>query len=149
MPELSLQHIDQISRDIRRQEITFSHLLEDLIDHVCCDVENEMQSGLNFAEAYHRVKKKMGLRRLKEIQEETLYAVDTKYRFMKNTMKISGVAGTVLFGFAALFKIQHWPGAGQMMTLGAVILAFVFLPSALSVLWKETHNRKRLFLNLF
>jgi hypothetical protein len=61
----------------------------------------------------------MGLRRLKEIQEETLYAVDTKYRFMKNTMKISGVAGTVLFGFAALFKIQHWPGAGQMMTLGS------------------------------
>ena len=146
MPELSLHHIDQISRDIRRQEITFSHLLEDLIDHVCCDVENEMQAGLNFADAYHRVKKKMGTRRLKEIQEETLYEVDSKYRFMKRLMKITGVAGTILFGFAALFKIQHWPGAGQMMTLGAIILAFVFLPSALSVLWKETHNRKRLFL---
>jgi drug/metabolite transporter (DMT)-like permease len=146
MPELSLNHIDQISHDIGRQEITFSHLLEDLIDHVCCDVENEMQNGLSFSEAYRKVKQKMGSRRLKEIQEETLYAVDTKYRFMKNTMKISGVAGTVLFGFAALFKIQHWPGAGQMMTLGALLLAFVFLPSALSVLWKETHNRKRLFL---
>ena len=32
------------------------------------------------------------------------------------------------------------------MSLGALILAFVFLPSALNVLWKETHNRKRLFL---
>jgi uncharacterized protein with PQ loop repeat len=146
MPELSLNHIDQISRDISRQEITFSHLLEDLIDHVCCDVEYEMQTGLNFAEAYNRVKQKMGSRRLKEIQEETLYAVDTKYKYMKNLMKISGVAGTVMFGFAALFKIQHWPGAGHMMTLGALLLAFVFLPSALSVLWKETHNRKRLFL---
>ena len=90
MPELSLHHIEQISRDIRRQEITFSHLLEDLIDHVCCDVENEMQTGLNFGEAYKKVKQKMGSRRLKEIQEETLYAVDTKYRYMKNTMKISG-----------------------------------------------------------
>jgi uncharacterized protein with PQ loop repeat/translation initiation factor 2 beta subunit (eIF-2beta)/eIF-5 len=146
MPELTLRHIDQISRDISRQEITFSHLLEDLIDHVCCDVEYEMQAGLNFAEAYHTVKEKMGSRRLKEIQEETLYAVDTKYRYMKNTMKISGVAGTVMFGFAALFKIQHWPGAGFMMTLGALILAFAFLPSALTVLWKETHSRKRLFM---
>src|SRR5674476_606219 len=146
MPELSLQHIDQISRDITRQEITFSHLLEELIDHVCCDVEDEMQSGLNFSEAYQRVKQKMGSRRLKEIQEETLYAVDTKYRYMKNAMKISGVAGTILFGFAAMFKIQHWPGAGIMMTLGALILVFVFLPSALSVLWKETHNRKKLFM---
>jgi len=146
MSELGLQHIDQISRDINRQEITFSHLLEDLIDHVCCDVENEMQKGMNFTEAYNRVKQKMGSRRLKEIQEETLYAVDTKYRYMKNTMKISGVAGTIMFGFAALFKIQHWPGAGILMNLGALILVFAFLPSALSVLWKETHSRKRLFM---
>ncbi len=146
MPELSLHHIEQISRDIRRQEITFSHLLEDLIDHVCCDVEYEMQTGLDFGEAYKKVRKKMGSRRLKEIQEETLYSVDTKYRYMKNTMKISAVAGTLLFGFATLFKIQHWPFAGILMFFGALILAFVFLPSALNVLWKETHNRKRLFL---
>jgi hypothetical protein len=147
MPELTLENIDQISRDIRRQEISFSHLFDDLIDHVCCDVEYEMQSGLGFLEAYQRVRQKMGSgRRLKEIQEETLYAVDTKYRQMKNTMKISGIAGTVLLGFAALFKIQHWPLAGAMLTLGAFTLAFIFMPSALGVLWKETHSRKRVFL---
>jgi hypothetical protein len=147
MPELSLQNVDLISRDISRQEITFSHLLEDLIDHICCDIEYEMQSsGLDFIAAYNKVKQKMGSRRLKEIQEETLYAVDTKYRHMKNTMKISGIIGTVLLGFAALFKIQHWPLAGTMLTLGAFTLAFIFMPSSLGVLWKETHNRKRLFL---
>ncbi len=46
MPELNLQNIDQIRSDISRQEITFSHLLDDLIDHVCCDVEYEMQKGI-------------------------------------------------------------------------------------------------------
>jgi hypothetical protein len=146
MPELSLDNIERISRDVRRQEITFSHLFEELTDHICCDVENEMLNGLTFLEAYRRVKQKMNPRRLKEIQEETLYSVDTKYRFMKNTMKISAVAGTILFGFAALFKIQHWPGAGILLTCGAVILAFIFMPSALGVLWKETHNKKRLIL---
>jgi hypothetical protein len=146
MHELSLHDIDQISSDLRKQDITFSHLLEELIDHVCCDVEYEMQSGLDFYEAYKKVKRKMGSRRIREIQEETLYLVDTKYRKMKNTMKISGIAGTIMYGFAALFKIQHWTGAGILMTLGALILAFVFMPSALNVLWKETHNRKRIFL---
>jgi hypothetical protein len=105
-----------------------------------------MQNGKSFQEAYKIVKQKIGKRRLKEIQEETLYAVDTKYRQMKTTMKISGVAGTIMLGFAALFKIQHWPGAGILMTLGSFTLALVFLPSALSVLWKETHNSKRVFL---
>jgi hypothetical protein len=146
MPELSLYNIDQISLDVGRQDITYSHLPADLIDHICCDVENEMQSGMTFSEAYRRVKQKMGTRRLKEIQEETLFLVDTKYRNMKNLMKFSGVAGTILFGFAALFKIQHWPLAGSMMTLGALFLSLAFLPSALYVLWQETHNTKRLFL---
>ena len=146
MPELSLHDIDLISRDLRKQDITFSHLLEELIDHVCCDVEYEMQTGLDFPEAYKKVKRKIGSRRIREIQEETLYLVDTKYRKMKNLMKISGVAGTIMYGFAALFKIQHWPGAGSLMTLGALILAFIFMPSALTVLWKETHNKKRIFL---
>jgi hypothetical protein len=147
MPELNPQNIDQISQEISRQDITFSHLLDELIDHVCCDVENEMQNGLDFTEAYHVVKQKMGSRRrLKEIQEETLYAVDTKYRNMKNTMKISGIIGTILFGFATLFKIQHWPGAAIGLTLGGVILTFVFLPSSLVVLWKETKNKKRVYL---
>lgn len=146
MPELSVLHIEQISNDVRQQEISFSHLPEELIDHICCDVEYEMEAGLDFKEAYNKVSQKIGSRRLKEIQEETLYVVDYKYRHMKNTMKISGIAGTVLLGFASLFKINHWPFAGIMMTLGAVTLALIFLPSALGVLWKETRSSKRIFL---
>jgi hypothetical protein len=146
MPELSLHDIDQICRDISRQEITFSHLLEELIDHVCCDVEYEMHQGLDFTDAYKKVREKIGSRGLEKVQEETLYAVDTKYRIMKNLMKISGVTGAVLFGIAALFKIQHWPMASVMMTLGGMILVCAFLPSALVVLWKETHSTKRIML---
>jgi len=146
MPELSLSDIGQISRDVRREEISFSHLADELIDHICCDVEGKMRDGMSFGDAYRNVKEKLGHGRLREIQKETLYAVDTKYRNMKNTMKITGIAGTVLLGFAALFKIMHWSGAGIMMSLGGLLLAFVFMPSALGVLWKETHNKKKLFL---
>jgi hypothetical protein len=146
MHELSISNIEQIGRDISSQDICFSHLLDELIDHVCCDVENEMSKGCDFDEAYSRVRKRIGNNRFSEIQKETLYMVDKKYRIMKNTMKISGVVGTLIFGCSALFKIQHWPGAGIMMTIGAFILALVLLPSALGVLWKETHNKGRIFL---
>lgn len=146
MPELNPFEIDLISRYVKNQNITFSHLPDDLIDHFCCEVENEMNSGMSFREAYLAVRQKTGQRRLNEIQEETLYAIDTNYRKMKNTMKISAVAGTILLGFASLFKIMHWPLAGILMTLGALTLAMVFLPSTLIVLWKESHSHKRLFL---
>ena len=146
MPELTIYDIDRIADEVRSQEIIFPHLADELIDHICCDVEQEMDNGLTFSEAYARVRQKIGKRRLKEIQEETLYATDSKYRIMKTTMKFSAVAGTVLFGVAAMFKIQHWPGAGIMLTLGALILTFLFMPSALVVLRKETRSRKRLVL---
>lgn len=146
MPELTVQDIEQIRNDICKQDISFSHLPDELTDHVCCDVENEMMDGLSFADAYQKVRSKIGPDRFSEIQKETLYEVDTKYRKMKNTMKISGIAGTALFGLAALFKIQHWPLASIMLFLGAITLSFVFLPTAMGVLWKETHNRKRIFL---
>lgn len=145
MPELTRQNIEQITNEIIKQEVSCSQLLDELIDHICCDVEDEMLHGLTFADAYNKVQLKIGPDRFSQIQKDTLYAIDHKYRNMKNLMKISGIAGTILFGTAALFRIQHWPHAGKLMTLGGLILIFLFLPSALSVLWKETHNRKRVF----
>ena len=41
-------------------------------------------------------------------------------------MKISGVAGTIMYGCAVLFKIQHWPMAGIMMSLGLAYTCFCF-----------------------
>jgi len=147
MPELTPREVDIISNAVRAQGIIYSHLPDDLIDHLCCDVESLMHEGSTFTDAFAAVRRKMGsYRRLREIQEETLFAVDTKYRKMKTTMKISGIAGTILFGLASLFKIMHWPLAGVMMVLGAMTLTLAFMPSALMVLWKETRSKKRLFL---
>jgi hypothetical protein len=146
MIELGMTEISLIIRDIRRQKIVFSHLCDDLIDHVCCDVEQEMESGVSFDQAYRKVKEKIGLGGLTRIQEDTLYTVDTKYRKMKNTMKITGVAGTVLLGFAAMLKLMHWPGAGILLVTGAFVLALLFMPSSLVVLWKESKSRRSIFL---
>ena len=82
MAEFNLYHIDQITSDVKMQEIGFSHLFHDLVDHICCDVEYHMQQGMSFDEAYNMVKAKIGFRGLKKIQEDTLYVVDSKYQYM-------------------------------------------------------------------
>ncbi len=41
MPELSIDNINLIISDVKKQEISFSHLADELIDHLCCDVEVE------------------------------------------------------------------------------------------------------------
>jgi len=138
---LSLSNIEFLKKEIRRSGITFSHLRDDLIDHVCCDVECEMRNGLPFTKAYEMVKAKIGIGGLESIQQETLYLIDKKYRIMKNTMKISGVIAPIIMAFGSLFKIEHWPGASILLVLGFFLLSFVFLPSAIYVSYKEVSNR--------
>jgi hypothetical protein len=141
MYELSPQDVNQISHDISRLEINYSHHADDLIDHFCCDVEHEMMKGLDFSEAYEKVKRKMGsLRRLREIQEATLYAVDSKYRKMKNMMKISGIAGTIILVFASLFKIMHWPGAERAILISLPFPYVVYLSVYLSITRKDPNH---------
>ncbi|MEZ5012144.1 MAG: hypothetical protein R2744_11430 [Bacteroidales bacterium] len=146
MSELTLEQTDRIAQFVKRQEIVFSHLCDDLVDHICCEIEEALKNGSDFDRAFRELKTGIGKTGLREIQEETLYAVDSKYRKMKKTMKISGVAGTILLGMASVFKINHFPLAGLMLTLGGLILISLFLPSSLMVLWKESKSGKRLFL---
>lgn len=146
MNEVTRREADIITEFVKRQEIVFSHLCDDLIDHICCEIEDEMKNEAGFEEAFERVRKRIGKDRLREIQEETLYAVDSKYRKMKKAMLISSVAGTILVGLASVLKILHIPMAGAMLTLGAFMIIFIFLPSSLTVLWKESKSSRRLFL---
>ena len=47
---------------------------------------------------------------------------------MKLAMYILGSLSSMLFIVGILFKIQHWPGAGVMLTLGLGIFPIVFIP---------------------
>jgi hypothetical protein len=143
MLELTFDQIDKIKEDVSKADIHYSHLSDDLVDHICCDVENEMQKTGSFEEAYKIVKKKIGYKGLQEIQENTLLLIDKNYRIMKTTMKISGLIAPILMAAAGLFKIQHWPGAGIMLVLGFFVLIFFFLPSAIYINYKEVSNKTK------
>jgi hypothetical protein len=148
MAELSLQQVERIKKDLTRESISYSHLFHDLLDHICCDIEFEMDKGICFDDAYTNIKLWMGRNCCRKIQEETLLLTNYTYRFMKSIMKISGIIAPALLAVAALFKVQHWPGAGPLMALGFFLLCIFFLPSAIYVLYKENKGQ-RFFLYLF
>lgn len=49
---------------------------------------------------------------------------------MKKFIYIFGVVIINIFVFGALFKVQHWPGAGILITTGLGLFSMVFLPLA-------------------
>ena len=137
MYPLNKNQVEIITRDVENASITFSHLADDLIDHICCEVEYLMSDGEEFNEAYKQVKQQAESTVLKKIQDSTIYLIDKNYRRMKTTTKITGNISLILLGIGTVMKISHWAGGNIILLLGFVVLCLVFFPSAIYTNYKE------------
>jgi len=50
---------------------------------------------------------------------------------MKQKIYILGMISGMVLVTGAMFKVNHWPAAGILLTLGTLMLVFLFLPAAL------------------
>ena len=126
-----------IRLEVKKCGISFSHLEDELIDHLCCLTEEYLNEGFSFEEAFKRVRKNIAFDSLKDIEIQTLLLINKKFRAMKTTLKISGIIGLASIIIASVFKVLHWQGAGVLLTLGFIILAFAYLPVLAFALKKE------------
>ncbi|MFH0757178.1 MAG: hypothetical protein V2B15_07825 [Bacteroidota bacterium] len=121
-------NIDRMKSDLVSRGLTYERLMDDILDHVCCMVEENMQEGFDFDSSYERVMGSIGENHLPEIQHQTLLNLDKKYQRMKNFTYVFGLSSALLAIVGAFFKRMHWPGAGILITVGIVLVVLVFLP---------------------
>lgn len=135
---LNEQQVSFILDDIRRNGIEMEELQLNLLDHICCIVENEMPPDTNFDEFYRNIIPRFFKRELREIQEETNLLLTFKHYYaMKNVMIKSGAISAIGIIAGAIFKIMHWPGASAIIVLTITIISFVFLPLLFLLKFKE------------
>jgi len=67
---------------------------------------------------------------------------------MKQKLYIFGVITAIVILVGAIFKINHWPGAGYLLIIGLVTLVLVFLPLALIDHYKGAGNKQNLLLHI-
>ena len=56
---------------------------------------------------------------------------------MKKTLYLIGLISTILTFLGSFFKIMHWPGASLIIIMGALSLAFIFVPLLIFIKFKE------------
>lgn len=148
MQSLNKKQLEIIISDVENARITFSHLADELVDHICCEVEQLISDGKSFDEAYEIVKQQTGIKVLQKIQENTHYLIDKNYRRMKMTMKITGNISLAILGMATVMKIFHWPFSSILLMLGFAVLCFIFFPSAIYTNYKEVKVKESKTLHL-
>ncbi|MBK6520838.1 MAG: hypothetical protein KBG47_01920 [Bacteroidia bacterium] len=143
MYQLKDKHIDFILNDISARGVTIEDLQYNLLDHICCIIERNLEENGDFENFYKRTVQSFFKNDLKEIEEETISLIIFKnYYTMKKAMIISGTASVGLLSFGLFFKFMHWPGASIGILLGITILSLIFLPLMFILKIKEKQNIK-------
>jgi hypothetical protein len=129
MYHLTQQQVDFILNDIRTRGIERASLQHDLLDHICCVVEHELDDGGDFERFYQTAITRFFRKELREIEEQTAFLLTNKNHFvMKKTMIVTGSIATPLLAAGIILKFLHLPGAAVLIVLGIFLLSFIFLP---------------------
>lgn len=129
MITLTDSQVDFLEQEITRRGITHPELGGCLLDHFACGIEREMEAGLGFQEAYHRVYDRICPEGLREINHSmTMVILQQKYSLMKKTVFILGFISAFIFGMGWMFKFMHWPMANNLILAGTFSFVLLFLP---------------------
>lgn len=140
---LSEKQIDFILDDIRRNGVELEDLQSNLLDHICCIIEQELEENGDFEQFYFSTIKKFYKNELREIEEETISLLTFKnYYVMKKTMLVSGVIAASFLTLGIILKFLHMPGAAVGIVLGIGGMSFVFLPLLFLLKIKEQKETK-------
>lgn len=145
MYSISDEQIDFIYDDIAKKGIDTEDVRDNILDHVCCIIEQEMKDDEDFHEFYRNTIARFYKSDLAEIEEETRQLITFKYYYaMKRTLKIVGIVSVVLIIAGSILKSQHLPGAGITMVAGFVFFSLLFIPLLIIMKFRDdkaTKNR--------
>lgn len=135
---LTEHQIALLSAYIKQNGVAQNELHDDLLDHVCTSIENQIEQGSTFEEAFQHTLKLFGPGGLKQVQQETFELLTKMNETMKKVTFGFGLTSTFLLLAGTIFKLMHWPGASIMVTLGAGLLVLGYLPMILAHKLKES-----------
>ena len=141
MYQLSESQIDYILNDISARGVEMEDLQLNLLDHVCCIIEQELEADGDFETFYLQTIEKFYKSSLREVEEETKLLLTFKnYYVMRKVMMNSGYVSSVLILIGLFFKFMHWPGAAICLVLGIGGASLIYIPLLFTVRVKEKNE---------
>ncbi len=142
MSNLTEQNVEFIIQVINSSKIESMEMKEDLIDHFCCAVEEEMKKGLSFEKSYDKAYQNICPDGFDEIYRETIYLLTSKkIKSMKRLLHVSGCLSVIGITTTIFLKLTNLPYPGVTFLLTSAILMFLFVPGFFLNLFKRDLNK--------
>jgi hypothetical protein len=141
---LSADQVSTIRKVVEDGYITLRSLKDDLVDHLCCEVECGLNNGDSFENSLSFALKELAPKGLKQIQHETNVLLQTKTEInMKRITYATGLLTAMTMSLGWLLKILNFGGIGNMLfALGAFGFVIFFLPLLAYGYFKSKGDKK-------
>jgi len=137
------EQMDFILGDIRARGVETEDLQLNLLDHICCIIEQQLEENGDFGQFYSATIRKFYKDELREIEQETQSLLTNKnYYVMKKIMIYSGTFAAAALTAGIIFKYMHAPGASVMLVLGIVTASLIFIPLLFALKIREKQSGK-------
>ena len=138
MSNLTDENIEFIAQIINGSKIGSAEMKEDLIDHFCCAIEEEMGKGLSFKKSYDKAYQNICPDGFDEIRRETVFLLTLKkIKAMKRLLYVSGYLSAIGITTTVFMKLNHFGQPGITFLVTSAILIFLFVPSLFVNLYKR------------
>jgi len=139
---LNESQIEKIADTVHNSNIASAEMKDDLIDHLCCMVEDEMSKGGDFETAYQVVLQRFYPKGLNEVPDETVFLFTSKSRKkIDRVISISGFAILTGILITVVMKMLHLPFA-QMVLLATFFVFLLILFPAIFI--RKMKGKKRI-----
>jgi hypothetical protein len=120
---ISIEEFKLIEFDFQDAGIDYYPLQQELVGHICTDVEKEIERGKSFDLAYQRIKSQyIDCHNLIEVQSDTKNLLDYKSIFLKRIL--IALSAITLLGF--LLKTYKIPGSNWIQFISILLLGVLF-----------------------
>jgi hypothetical protein len=139
--KLNEKQIQAITSEVERYIITPT-LRDDLIDHLCCEIEEKLKSGESFQEALDQAINVLSPGGLSQIQDETNFLLESKFINMKKITYLLGLFTAMAMSFGWLLRILRMGEIGNaVFAFGVFGFIVLFLP-LLGILYFRANSKK-------
>jgi putative ABC transport system permease protein len=118
--QLNNSHIEFISKDLERRGLVSDDLLNELVDHFCEKIEERMDSGIRFFEAYEKALEEFGAEStVRMIQEEDIKITQQPRNMLRNYFLIAwrNIKKQKFYSFINIFGLAIGIAASLLISL--------------------------------
>ena len=126
---LTDDQVETIRTYIGQSGIQLKSLQEDVLDHLCCVMENSKDVDKSFEQRLKEAIDDLAPKGLHNLEHETLFLLNSKKLLnMKKLMYLVGLGSSIALAMGLCFKLLDWRGGSELLIYGFLTFTLLFLP---------------------